>query len=274
MPILSSEAPVFTTIEQALQPVTQGVPVRASIGSPDVAFAWTEGLPSAVARAVRTVRVEGSGYYAVEATPTGSPGEVDQGAAKPTLATYATRSIPLKKYAGLASMTTEAGAVWTDALTSALVHVLTQQVVVGFDKDVIAELVANAGSTGTGSTWSAAVLDGIASVVDAGGNPDILIMSGSDYAAAVEAPGAGYMTSPKDSFATLFGLRIVLSVGAAAGEAFVADSSAITCGEGEGPIIVVDPYSGLETNAVRVAVEGFFSAHVSAPGAVAALTVA
>ena len=273
MPVLASEAPVLTSLAAAMEPViTQGAPVRASLGSPDHAFAFTEGLPSIVARGVRRVKVEGSGYTAVEVAPTGTPGVVAEGGTKPTLATFTTRQVAVKKYAGLASLSTE-GAVQSDALVGALAHVLTQQVLIGYDKAVVAELVANAGAAGTGSTWSAAVLDGIASVVNAGGNPDLLILSGADYAAAVESPGNGYMADPKEGFASLFGLRIILAAGAVAGEAFVADSSAITCGE-QDVYAIADPYTGLETNAVRIAVEGFFTAHVSAPGAVAALTVA
>ena len=271
MPILTA-TPALDDLAARLQATGLDVPSRTRLGSPDAAFAFTSGLPSIVARYVRSVTVDGTGYTALEVAPSGTPAAVAEGGTKPTLATLSTRTISLVKYAGMASVSTER-AIQTDAAVQAIKHVLTQQVVKAFDEDTIAELVANAGATGSGSTWSAAILDGIAAVVGNGGNPDTLIMSGADYAAAVESPGAGYLLSPTDGVATLFGLRIGLSVGAAAGEAFVLDSSAVTCGDG-GAYAVVDPYSNLSTNAIAVAVEGFMSAHVSAPGAVAALTVA
>ena len=269
---LLTATPALESLANSLTATGMDVPSRTRLGEKDPAFAWTTGLPSIVARHVSTVDVAGSGYSAFQVVPAGTPGSVAEGGTKDTLATGSFVNVSVKKYAGLASLSTEQH-VQTDAAVAAFKHVLTQQVLKAYDADCIAAMVADADATGSGSTFAAAILDGIANVISNGGNPDLIIMSGADYATAVESPGSGYLLDPRSGVPSLFGLSVGLATGAAAGESFVLDSSAVTCGDA-GAYSVIDPLSGLSTNAIRLAVEFFGSVHVSAPGAVAALSVA
>lgn len=277
MPALTTAAPVLNDLAAKLNgELSAGRAARASVGDKAEAFAWTAGLPPTVAAHVNHVQVEGSGYDAVLVGPTGTvpDGGVAEGAPKPTLAQLATTRVDLRKYAGLATFSTEK-AVQTHALAAAVANVLVHQALIGYDVDVIAALTADAGAVGTGTSWAGAILSGIADVISNGGQPSVLVMSGSDYAAAVESPGAGYLLDPRNGIPTLFGLKVALSAGAGPGEAFVLDPTAVTCGEDPaGPYVIVDPYgSNLSTNAITVAAELFASVVVTSPANVAKLTV-
>jgi len=87
----------------------------------------------------------------------------------------------------------------------------------------------------------------------------------------VDGSAGAYTLSPENAVQQLFGLRVGLMAGAA-DEVFVLDSQAVTCVEGPGPFVVVDPFSGLGTNEVRIAAEMFAGVVVNAPGAVAAVS--
>lgn len=276
MPALTSAAPVLSDLASKLNgELSAGRAARASVGDKSEAFSWTTGLPPVVAAHVNHVTVEGRGYDAVIVEPTGTPGVVAEDGAKPTLAQLNHGWVEVKKYPGLAVFSTEK-AIQSHALAAAVANVLVHQALIGYDKDVVTHLDGNAAATGTGSTWSAAILSGIANVIANGGQPSLLVMSGADYAAAVESPGAGYLLDPRDGVPSLFGLKVALSAGATAGQAYVLDPTAVTCGEdAAGPYVIVDPYgSNLSTNQVTVAAELFASCVVNAPGAVAKLTVA
>lgn len=248
---------------------------RQSIDNRDVAFGWATNMAPIVAAHVNRIQVEGKSFGAVIVNETGTPGAVTEGAAKPALAALTNVEVPVKKYAGqLGGISTER-VLFTESLIPAISSVLVRQSLMGFDKDVIATMSADAGQTGTGSTWSAAILDGIANVIQGGYVPDLLVLSASAFAQAVESQtsGAGYQLDYADSIPVILGLKVIVSAGATT-EAFVLDSAAVTVAEGPGPFAMVDPYSAASSNQLAVFGEVFAGVVVNAPNGVAALTVA
>lgn len=250
-----------------------GRSARQSYGTRDAAFAWASGLPMIVARVVSSAVVDGLSFNAVRVSPSGTPaGRVAAGATKPNAVTLTSDTVPLSKYAGLATIQTEQ-AITTEALVSALAQTITSSCLLAYDDDCVAEIDGNAGHTGSGAAWADAILDGIGLVVGAGGSPGILLISAADYAAAVGSPGVGYAMNPTDGVTSLFGLSVIVSGNVTAGTAYVLDPAACLAVENSvSPLAVVDPYSGLATNDVRIAVEAFLGFVVIAPGSVAKIT--
>lgn len=247
---------------------------RESIGNRAVAFDWTSGGPSVLASRVTRETIDALSFSAVRigksATPAGKVAEKGQ---KPVGTTTTVVPVALAKYAGLSVFSTEQ-ALSTIALLPALTNALFSQALVAYDTDSVAALAADHGPEVSGTTWSSAILAGLAAVITAGGNPDLLVMSGVDYAAAIESPGSGYVLSPLDAVPTLYGCEIAVCVGAPAGTAYVADSRAIlSVDHSATPGVVLDPYSSLGTNEVRLAAEFFAVTFVSNPGSVAEVTV-
>src|SRR5262245_54064209 len=276
MPVLTSTGPgqVTDLAGRLVSDLNSGRVARQSFGSRAVAFEWAAGLPMILARVVTSGVVDGLSFTAVRIGVSGTPaGKVAEGAAKPTGTTITSDQVQLTKYAGLAPFSTER-ALGTDALVPALASVLSRSCLMAFDADCAAELDADAGLSATGTDWPSAILAGIAQVAGAGGAPGVLVLSAADYAAAVQSPGPGYAMNPADGVPSLFGLRIVLMAGVATGKGYVLDPAACMAVENvDSPLAVVDPYSGLDTNEVRLAVEWFASFVVSSPGGVCELTV-
>lgn len=276
MPVLTSSGPPAVTdlASRLVADLSSGRVARQSFGSRAVAFEWATGLPMILGRQVASAVVDGLTFNAVRVAPSGTPAaKVARGAQKPTGVTIATDRVDLAKYAGLASFQTEQ-ALETDALVPALAAVLGNSALMAYDADCMVELAAEAGLTAAGATWPEAILAGIAEVAGAGGAPAVLVLGAADYATAVQSPGTGYAMNPADGVPSLFGLRIVLGTGLAAGTGYVLDPTAVLAVENaSSPLAIVDPYSGLDTNAVRLAVEWFAAFVVTSPGGVAELTV-
>lgn len=276
MPVLTSSGPPAVTdlAGRLVSDLNQGRVARQSFGSRAVAFEWATGLPMILARQVSSAVTDGLSFNAVRVAPSGTPAKkVARGAAKPAGVTLTSARVDLAKYAGLASCETEQ-ALETDALVPALASVLSTSALMAFDADCIAALNADAGLTAGGATWPEGILAGIAAVAGAGGAPGVLVLGAADYAGAVQSPGTGYAMNPADGVPSLFGLRIVLGSGVAAGVGYVLDPVACLAVENEAsPLAIVDPYSGLDTNAVRLAVEWFAAFVVTSPGGVCEVTV-
>ena len=226
-----------------------------------------------LARVVSSAVVEGLSFNAVRVSPSATPAaKVAAGAPKPAAVTLTSDAVALSKYAGLASVQTEQ-TLTTEALVSALAQTITSSCLMAHHADCVAEVNGNSGHAVTGASWAEAILNGIGAVVGAGGSPGILWISAADYAAAVGAPGVGYALNPTDGVTTLFGLSVIVSGNVAAGTAFVLDPAACLAVENEtSPLAVVDPYSGLATNDVRIAVEAFLGFVAIAPGSIAKIT--
>lgn len=252
------------------------VPVVPS-GAPIAAFGWAADGPSTIIGSVQSAGIEGGSISYFRVDRSGVPASVPEGGTKPTLASVTSGNEALVKYAGLASFPVERAIYSSSAIVPIVADTLFSQVLLAADAAAWATLGTDAGITvPAAATWSAAILAGIGAVVANGGNPDVLIMSATDYAAAVDAPGAGYSMSPEGAKQSLFGLRILISAGGgtASGTAYVADSRALLAVEDAGgPVAVLDTTSGLSTNEIRLAVELFAAFVITLPGSVAKISV-
>lgn len=275
MPVLTSNGPPAVTdlAGRLAADLSDGRVARESFGSRKVAFEWAAGLPNTLARQVAGAVVDGLSFGAVRVAPSATPaGEVAAGGNKPDAVTITSETMSLTKYAGLANFQTEQ-AIDTDGLVPALASVITSSCLLAFDADCIGALDGLNGLSASGATWPEAILAGIATVAAAGGAPAVLVIGAGDYAEAVQSPGVGYAQNPTDGAVNLFGLRIVLGTGVPADTAFVVDPAAVLAVENaSSPLAIVDPYSGLTTNAVRLAVEYFAAFVVTSPGGVCEVT--
>lgn len=275
MPVLTSNGPPAVTdlAGRLVADLNAGRNARQSFGARAVAFEWAAGLPMILARQVNSAVVDGLSFTAVRVAPSGTPAKkVAAGAAKPVGATITSGPVALAKYAGIANFQTEQG-IDTDGLIPALASVLSNSALMAFDADCAAALGADNGLTASGTDWPSAVLAGIAAVAGAGGAPGVLVLGAADYAEAVQSPGPGYAMNPADGVPSLFGLAIVLTAGVAPGTGFVLDPAAVLAVENAAsPLAVVDPYSGLSTNEVRLAIEYFAGFVVTSPGGVCEIT--
>lgn len=276
MPVLTSSGPpaVANLAQSLADDLSAGRVARQSFGTRKVAFEWAAGLPNTLARQVSSAVVDGLSFGAVRVAPSGSPaGKVAAGAPKPASTTITNSTVNLAKYAGIANFQTEQQ-LDTDGLMSALAAVITNSCLLAFDTDCMTTLAADSGLDASGADWPSAILAGIGAVAAAGGAPGILVLSASDYAGAVQSPGTGYAMNPLDGIPSLFGLRIVLAGSLTAGTGYVLDPAAVIAVENSSsPLAVVDPYSGLGTNDVRLAVEFFGAFVVTNPGGVCQITV-
>lgn len=276
MPVLTTTGPgqVADLAGRLVADLTAGRVARQTFGSRAVAFEWSAGLPMVLGRLVTSAVVDGLSFTAVRVGETGTPAaKVARGAVKPNAVAITSDQETLSKYAGLASFQTEQQ-LETDGLVPALASVLASSCLMAYDADCAAALAAFNGLSAAGADWPSSILAGIAEVAGAGGAPGVLALSPADYAAAVQSPGPGYAMNPTDGVPALFGLRIVLLSSVATGTAYVIDPAACLAVENSNsPLAVVDPYSGLGTNDVRLAVEWFAGFVVTSPGGVCELTV-
>lgn len=273
MPIVTAANDLAAILENELQ---TGGAARASLGAPATAFAWTTGLPVTLANYVNSAVTESLSFSATRVTPSGTPVKVvAAGAAKPAAVSIATSSVALKKYAGIATFNTE-DLLSNTGLAGAVAATMTAGVVLSFESDLRAALLADAGATAAGGgSWTTAILGGIAAVAANGGAPGVLVIPAADYAAAVGAPGVGFAMSTTDAVVTLFGLQVCISPSGATGTGYVLDPAAVLVAQhASSPLAVADSYSGLSTNQLRLAVEAFLGCYVTAPASVCKITKA
>lgn len=274
MPVVVAPSTAVNDLAQLLtQQLGAGQQPRATLGAKTVAFSWTSGLAPVVAGHVNGVLCQALSFDALIVGPSATPAKlVAEGAAKPSAVTLTPKTVPLAKYAGMASFSTEA-TLSSDMLAAAITATLVGQALLAFDADVVTTIDAGAGLTATGATWNEAILAGVAAVVASGGNPDLIVLSGADYAAAVGGMGIGWQFDPTEGVPILLGLEVVVSAAATAGTFYVLDRRAVTVAEHvSSPLVVVDPYSGLSTNQIRLVAELLAGSVVSAPGSVAKVT--
>lgn len=276
MPTLTASGPtgIVDLAGRLAASLNEGRAARESFGARDVAFGWSDGLPNILGRVVSNAVVTGLSFNAVRVSASDTPAtKVAEGGTKPDAVTLSAAEVSLSKYAGLATISTEQS-LTVEALTSALARTITGSCLLAYDADCVAQLAADAGSEATGSTWSEAILSGIAAVVGQGAAPSVLVLSAADYAAAVTSPGVGFAADPTNAAITLFGLSVLVSASAEAGTGYVLDPSAcLACENESSPLAVVDPYSRLDVNEIRLAVEMFAGFVVGAPAGVAKVSV-
>jgi len=254
--------------------VNAGTSARETFGDTNIAFGWSEGLPPIVARFVESAKTDGLSFTGVRVKPSATPAaKVAEGGTKPAAVDLVSFAVALAKYAGMATFSLEQ-ALSTTALLPAINATLIGQSLVAFDRDAVAALAADNGSTATGADWQDAILNGIAAVAGAGQNPSLLVMAPADYAAAVKDPGAVFSADLATGVTALYGLQLAVVVGAVAGTAYVMDARAATAVEHTAsPLFTLDAYTLADTNRARLISEIVAAFVVTQPAGVCEVTV-
>lgn len=243
-----------------------GAPARQSLGSRDVVWGWTEGLPVTIADFIAQGQTEGITYGITRIEPTGTPAAiVAEGAPKPKGVAITSESAVLTKHAGLAEVTLEQA---TDAqgLLAALAQVLGAQALMSFELEAMANLDTATQTATPATTWLGAIAAGQAEVLGAGGRPSVVILPAIVWAAVTTelGQGAGFATDPRSPVGALWGSAI--HVTPAGTKAFVLDSNAATAvSQVDSPTVLLDPYSLSGTNQVRLVADLFATVEVSNP---------
>ena len=277
MSVLTTTGPPAITdlAARLLADINAGRTARQSIpGNRALAFEWSTGLPMILARQVQAATTDGLSFTAIRVEPSATPAaRVAEGGPKPLATAIESVPVSLSKYAGLATFSTEQQ-LGTDALVPALASVIATSGLIAYDADCVAALAADHGPEVSGTDWPSAINAGVAAVAANGGSPQVLAISAADYATAVQSPGVGYAVDPTQGVPTLWGLRIVISTAIPTGTAYVLDPYGVLAVELDtSPLAIVDPYSGLSTNEIRLAVEYFAAFVVTSPAVVAEVTV-
>lgn len=263
-----SAAVVDLADELTRQLSSSGNAAKASIGDRTAAFAWTGGSRPSPLSVFSSVLVEGLTYRTSVVSPSGTPAvKVAPGAPKPTAVTVASGTKTMPKYAGQATILTEA-IIDSVGLIPAIESVIFDQVLRAFYIDV-ADEVDNAALATTGADWQSAILNGIGVLPDA----DILVISPQDLA-SVLSPASGYAVALADAIPVVFGLGLIALPGLAAGAAYVMKSSALVVFDTKlSPLVLCDPYSKSSTNEVVLVCDAWAAAQLVAPGAAVKVTV-
>ena len=273
MPVTQGSTQVHQLADQLNASLQAGTPTRATLGAKDAAFAWTTGIARGFWTFCNTTSVEGSGFTALKVLPSGTPvGKVLEGGTKNNAVTLVSDPVDLAKFAGLAQFSMEKS-LYSDVLVQAVVSTLINGALAALETDCAAEVIAGAGETLTDATsWTGAVLGGIAAVAGNGGTPNLLAMSAADFASAVEG-SVGLSFSGTDAVLTFLGLQVHISPAMAAGTAVVMDSRALLIGEStQSPSVTCDPYTLASTNEIRVIADLMAAPVVTAGGSVVAIT--
>jgi hypothetical protein len=199
-------------------------------------------------------------------------GKVAEGAAKPSpVVVFESEDVDLAKYAGMAVLPVES-AMFVSNLEPALVTVMGGQIIRAIEADAVTAIIADAGVVITGAAdITAGVLAAIAGIRSNGGTPGVVGFNDSDWIALASATLAA---GGQVDFSSYLGLVPVLVPGLAAGSAIVLDGSCVSVLEpAGGPLCVVDIYTELTNNNVRVVIEEWAVSKVTSPGGVATVAV-
>lgn len=257
--------------------ITAGYGGRITVTDDETAFSWGAGLPRTLVSLVTIAQVAGRHIDAVRVTPTaGDLGSTAEGGTKPNVATFATESVDLAKYAALVVISVES-AQFVASIEAAIAQVMTSKILRGIEADLAAAMIADAGNAVAATDLAAGVLEAIAAVAAAGGQADLLALAPADYVTLMSAQSqSGYMSfsRPEDGPGLFLGLRPVIVPSLAEGTSLVADGRSVVAYEAAGaPLCAVDTGSKLATNEIQVAIETWSAGVVANPGAVAVVTV-
>lgn len=280
MPTLTTTpAAIATVAEQIRERITQGQGGRLTISDNEVAFGWSAGLPPTLISYVASAPATTRHIDVLRATDSGDPTvPVPEGGTKPDAVDFTNDDLDLAKYAGIATLTSEA-ANWVANVEQAVAGVMIARLLRGVEADLITAMTTDAGLTATGTDLVAAVLDGIAKVAGAGGVAGVLALSAADWVKLMSQPGTagGYvnLSNPEAGPApTWMGLNTVICPTLATGSAFVADPRSVVVLEAVGaPLFIVDLTSKLRTNHIQIAAETWAAGYVANPGGVCSVTV-
>lgn len=254
MPLSTEVRNVADVMAQALR---EGQGARQSVGAPEVAFGWVNGLPITIASFVNAIRSSSLIFPITRVTPSGTPvAIVAEGGNKPNAVTVTSDVISLVKMAGYADFSLE-DALNGDGLLPAIQSALGAGSLLSFETHAMARLAAGAGLTGiTGTDWATALVNGQAAVIGQGGNPSLMVVSHVDYGAFVASitGSVGFSHDPASAIGKSFlGSLVHISPKLATGTAYVLDSQSVAAIEHElSPLLIADPYSGSKTNTVSL----------------------
>jgi hypothetical protein len=282
MPQLTSATPsnVATLSTQIRDSITAGHGGRLAV-SPDaeVAFSWSPGVASTLLRYLALGTAAGRKTTVVIASDSATPiGSVAEGGTKPNAVDFDSQEVDLLKYAGIASLSVES-AQFVSNIEAAVSNVLASRILRGIEADCVAAILASAGvAIAAAADITAGVLSAIAAIRSNGGTATVVGLSAGDWIATMTATGsAGYLnfSNPEAGPAgTWLGLYPVILPTLVDGSAVVLDGTAVTVLETDGgPLCVVDPFTGLGTNQIRIAIETWATSVVNAPGGVATVAV-
>jgi hypothetical protein len=281
MPTLTQSAVITSLATRIRDQITAGHGGRLVVSDSEVAFAWAPGPSTTLLNYLATHTVDGRHTTVVRVSDSATKaGPVAEGAAKPAgVVTFTSDDVDLQKFAGIAEMPIES-AQFVSNIEPALSAVMVGQIVRAIEADAIAAITADAGVVITAAAdITAGVLAAIAGIRGNGGTPTVVGLNSDDWIALMTetGTGGGYVnfSNPEAGPAgTWLGLAPVLVPGLTAGSAIVADGSAVSVLEpAGGPLAVVDIYTGLANNLVRVVIEEWATSQVTSPGGVATVGV-
>lgn len=281
VPTLTTPAVVTSLATRIRDQITAGHGGRLQVSDSEVAFAWSPAAATTLLSYLATHTVDGrhTTVVRVKDGPV-KAGPVAEGAAKPTgVVVFESDDVDLVKYAGMAVLPVES-AQFVSNIEPAISAVMVGQIVRAIEADTVAEITANAGVViAAAADITAGVLAAIAGIRGNGGTPTVVGLNSDDWIALMTETGAGggyvNFSNPEAGPAgTWLGLAPVLVPGLAAGSAIVADGSAVSVLEpAGGPLCVVDMYTELSNNKVRVVIEEWATSQVTSPGGVATVGV-
>jgi hypothetical protein len=278
MPVLSSSPTIIATVAAQIRDrITEGQSGRINSGQSEQAFGWSVGLARTLVDYVTTTLATSRHIDVVQAADSGAPiGPVAERGNKPDAVVFTSTSFDLAKFAGIATLSTEA-ANWVSNIETSVSGLLISRILRGVEADLVTAIDAGAGVTAGGATLTAGVLDAIAQVSTNGGQAGVLACSAGDWVELMSASGtSGFLSfsTPEQGPSTYLGLVPVIVPGIVDGTAYVYDPRAVTVYEAAGgPLMVVDLGSKIRTNEIQIAGETWAGSWVTAPGNVAKVTV-
>ena len=281
VPTLTTPAVVTSLATRIRDQITAGHGGRLQVSDSEVAFAWSPAAATTLLSYLATHTVDGR-HTTVVRVKDGAvkAGPVAEGAAKPTgVVVFESDDVDLVKYAGMAVLPVES-AQFVSNIEPAVSQVMVGQIVRSIEADAVAEITASAGVVITAAAdITAGVLAAIAGIRANGGTPTVVGLNSDDWIALMTETGSGggyvNFSNPEAGPAgTWLGLAPVLVPGLVAGSAIVADGSAVSVLEpAGGPLCVVDMYTELSNNKIRIVIEEWATSQVTSPGGVATVGV-
>jgi hypothetical protein len=257
----------------AVQQLEAGAPARLTFGAKAPAWSWTSGLFSGLSTTVDSAVSASMTFSGVRIIPTVTPAAiVAAGGPKPAAVTIDDVTVTLKKYAGYASGSFES-LISTSGLNSALASTLIHQCLAAYELDLVAGIVEDTACLTIDAVPSAStILRAQAAVMAGGGTPSIIALNPADYATLATGGTPAtitYTAQVQDSVRYLFGSEVIVTSGLESGTALVMDPSAVLAIQHDAsPAVLVDPYSGSTTNAIKVVTDLVAGVIVVRPGGV------
>jgi hypothetical protein len=237
---------------------------RLSFGGNTPAFAWAGNAANSAIAHVTTGTTDSMSAIANRIVP------IDEVTAwttgdKPITAGIDARSITLKTYPGVASIST-AAMVDSANIGAAVAASLHRQAQRALDADFVASVTADSTPLAKAATIQT-IVEAQGLVYGMGGSPSLVVIAAADYGtffgAANGILGLGG-NDPQQAGLSIAGSRVVISSNLAAGEALVLDAGAVVAIEhSASPVALIDVKA--RSNSVDVVVEILAACFVASP---------